>query len=124
MASGRIIRINELLKREIAADITRLFANSQFDTGSITVTRVETAPDLHDAIVHISIFGHKGEREGMIRFLNRHRKDVQARMCKNVIIKYTPRLHFRLDTSIESGDRVLGILAQLDIPDDKDPDDA
>lgn len=124
MASGRIIRVNELLKREIAADINRLFANSQFDTGAITVTRVETAPDLHDASVHISIFGHEEEREGMIRFLNRHRKDVQALMSKNVIIKYTPRLHFKLDTSIETGDRVLGILSQLDIPDDEDTDDA
>lgn len=124
MASGRIIRVNELLKREIAADIIRLFANSQFDTGAITVTRVETAPDLHDASVHISIFEHKEEREEMIRFLNRHRKEIQARMSKNVTIKYTPRLHFKLDTSIESGDHVLGILAQLDIPDDEDSDDA
>ncbi|MBL7017034.1 MAG: 30S ribosome-binding factor RbfA [Kiritimatiellales bacterium] len=124
MASGRIIRVNELLKREIAGDITRLFSNSEFDTGAITVTRVATAPDLRDAIVHVSIFGHEEERTEMIRFLNRHRKEVQARMSKNVKIKYTPRLHFKLDTSIESGDRVLGILSELDIPDEEDSTDA
>ena len=124
MASGRIIRVNELLKREIADDIIRLFSNSSFDTGAITVTRVATAPDLRDAIVHISIFDHEEERVEMIRFLNRHRKDVQARMSKNVKIKYTPRLHFKLDTSIESGDRVLGILSALDIPDEEDSSDA
>ena len=121
MANGRIIRINELLKREIASDITRLFANGTFDTGSVTVTRVETAPDLREAKVYISIFGHEEGRVKMIRFLNRHRKDIQARMSKNVIIKYTPRLHFRLDTSIETGDRVLGILSQLEIPDEEKP---
>lgn len=121
MSSARIIRVNELLKREIASDIHRLFSNSNFDTGSITVTRVETASDLRDASVHISIFGHEDERMKMIRFLNRHRKDVQARMSKNVIIKYTPRLHFKLDESLEGGDRVLGILAQLEIPDDEEP---
>lgn len=119
MSSGRIIRVNELLKREIAADILRLFANSHFDTGSITVTRVETAPDLRDAAVHVSIFGHEDERTGMIHFLNHHRKEIQARMSKNVTIKYTPRLHFKLDTSIETGDRVLGIMAQLNIPNDE-----
>jgi len=124
MSSARIIRVNELLKREIAVDIPRLFANSNFDTGAITVTSVQTAPDLHDAIVYVSIFGHEDHREKMIRFLNSHRKDIQARMSKNVILKYTPRLHFRLDSSIESGDRVLGILAQLDIPDDEDKTDA
>ena len=124
MPSGRIIRVNELLKREIADDITRLFSNSSFDTGAITVTRVATAPDLRDAIVHVSIFNHEKDRVDMIRFLNRHRKEVQARMSKNVKIKYTPRLHFKLDTSIETGDRVLGILSELDIPADEDPTDA
>jgi ribosome-binding factor A len=119
MFSTRIIRINELLKREIAVDIPRLFAGGDFDTGAVTVTRVETAPDLRDATVHISIFGHEENRAGMIRFLNGHRKEIQSRMSKHVIIKYTPRLHFKLDTSLESGDRVLEILEQLDIPDDE-----
>jgi len=125
MSSARIIRVNELLKREIASDILRLFTGSRFDTGAITVTRVETTPDLREAKVHISIFEHEEERVDMIRFLNRHRKEIQARMSQHVILKYTPRLHFKLDTSIEGGDRVLGILSQLDIPaDDKGSDDA
>ena len=124
MSSGRIIRVNELLKREIADDILRLFSGSRFDTGSITVTRVETAPDLRDASVHISIFGHEEERIEMIRFLNHHRKDVQARLSHNVKLKYTPRLHFKHDHSLEDGDRVLGILSQLDIPDDEENTDA
>jgi len=118
MSSARIIRVNELLKREIATDILRLFSNTHFDTGSITVTRVETAPDLREANVYISIFDHETERTGMIRFLNKHRKEIQARMSKHVIIKYTPRLHFKLDHSIENGDRVLSILSGLNIPED------
>jgi ribosome-binding factor A len=118
MSSARIIRVNELLKREIAVDIPRLFTNSHFDTAAITVTGVETAPDLHDATVYVSIFGHEEGREKMIRFLNARRAEIQHRMSRNVILKYTPRLHFKLDSSIEKGDRVLGILAQLDIPED------
>ena len=123
MSSARIIRVNELLKREISTDILRLFTGDRFDTGAITVTRVETAPDLREANVHISIFGHEEERVEMIRFLNRHRKEIQARMSQHVILKYTPRLHFKLDTSIEGGDRVLDILSHLDIPDDDEPQD-
>ncbi len=121
MSSTRMIRVNELLKREIAVDIPRLFAHTDFDTGAITVTRVETAPDLRDAAVYISIFGHEDKRKDMIRFLNRNRKDVQAKMSRHVIIKYTPRLHFKLDTSIENGDRVLEILSELDIPEEDEP---
>ncbi|HKL20279.1 MAG TPA: 30S ribosome-binding factor RbfA [Tichowtungia sp.] len=121
MPNSRIIRVNELLKREIADDILRLFSGSRFDTGAVTVTRVETAPDLRDANVHVSIFGHENERTEMIRFLNRHRKEIQARMSKHVKIKYTPRLHFKHDSSLEEGDRVLGILETLDIPEDDEP---
>lgn len=120
MSSARIIRVNELLKREIAVDIPRLFSSSHFDTAAITITGVETAPDLHDATVYVSIFGHEDVRDRMIGFLNSHRKEIQARMSKHVILKYTPRLHFKLDTSIESGDRVLGILSQLNIPEDEE----
>jgi ribosome-binding factor A len=123
MSSARIIRVNELLKREIAVDIPRLFANGDFDTGAITVTGVKTAPDLHDATVYVSIFGHEENRQGMINFLNRHRAEIQSRMSKHVILKYTPRLHFKFDDSIESGDRVLGILSHLDIPDDEIPEE-
>jgi ribosome-binding factor A len=54
----------------------------------------------------------------MISFLNRHRAEIQSRMSKHVILKYTPRLHFKLDSSIENGDRVLGILSRLQIPED------
>ena len=121
MSSARIIRVNELLKREIAVDIPRLFANSNFDTGAVTVTHVVTGSDLRDATVYVSIFGHEENRQGMINFLNRHRAEIQSRMSKNVILKYTPRLYFKFDDSIESGDRVLGILAQLDIPADDTP---
>jgi ribosome-binding factor A len=123
MSSARIIRVNELLKREIAMDIPRLFASSDFDTGAITITAVKTAPDLHDATVLVSIFGHEEARTRMIRFLNSHRKEIQARMSKHVILKFTPRLHFKFDDSIETGDRVLGILSRLDIPDDDEPQD-
>jgi ribosome-binding factor A len=59
----------------------------------------------------------------MISFLNRHRAEIQARMSKHVILKYTPRLHFKLDNSIENGDRVLGILSQLHIPEDSSSED-
>lgn len=118
MSSARIIRINELLKREIATDIPRLFAGNKFDTGSITITRVETSQDLREAKVHVSIFGHEEERVGMIRFLNKRRKEIQQRMSRHVILKYTPVLQFKLDESIESGDRVLSILANLEIPED------
>ena len=53
MATSRMVRVNELLKREIAEDLYRNFYDADFDTASLTVTRVECAPDLRDANVYI-----------------------------------------------------------------------
>jgi ribosome-binding factor A len=116
MSTPRIVRVNELLKREIAEDLYRHFMQSDFDCTALTVTRVECTTDLRDANVFVSVFGHKeeGEREAMIGFLNRHRQEIVRMMVKRVKLKYTPRLHFKLDESIERGDNILALLNELE----------
>lgn len=114
MGTPRLVRVNELLKREIAEDIYRNFISSDFDAAAITVTRVECAPDLRDANVFISIFGHEDDRDRMIGYLNRHRQEIIRLMIKRVKLKYTPRLHFILDESIEEGDHILSLLAEME----------
>ena len=114
MGTPRLVRVNELLKREIAEDVHRNFSLSDFDTAAVTITRVECAPDLRDANVFVSIFGHEDERDRMIAHLNRHRQEVIRMMIKRVKLKYTPRLHFILDETIEDGDRILSMLAEME----------
>ena len=114
MGTPRLVRVNELLKREIAEDIHRNFSGSSFNTAAVTVTRVECASDLRDANVFISIFGLEDQRDGMIAYLNRHRQEVIRLMIKRVKLKYTPRLHFILDESLEGGDRILSMLADME----------
>lgn len=114
MGTSRLVRVNELLKREIAEDLYRNFAGSDFDAAAITVTRVECAPDLRDANVFVSIFRHEDERDRMIGYLNRHRQEIIRLMIKRVRLKYTPRLHFILDESLEGGDHILSLLAEME----------
>ncbi|WP_372795701.1 30S ribosome-binding factor RbfA [Pontiella sp.] len=114
MGTPRLVRVNELLKREIAEDLYRNFAGSDFEASAITVTRVECAPDLRDANVFVSIFGHENERESMIAYLNRHRQEIIRLMIKRVKLKYTPRLHFILDESLEGGDHILAMLDEME----------
>lgn len=114
MGTPRLVRVNELLKREIAEDLYRNFSMTDFDAAALTVTRVECAADLRDANVYVSIFGHEDNRDGMISYLNRHRQEVVRMMVKRVKLKYTPRLHFILDESIEEGDGILSLLAEME----------
>ncbi|MDD4734498.1 MAG: 30S ribosome-binding factor RbfA [Kiritimatiellae bacterium] len=114
MSEKRMVRVNELIKRTLAEHMHRVLGASGFDLVAATITRVKTSPDLRDAYVHVSILGHEGERDDMIRFLDHHRKDFQADLGRSVRLRYTPRLWFRLDESIEKGDHVLGIMAEIE----------
>ncbi|MEI8140877.1 MAG: 30S ribosome-binding factor RbfA [bacterium] len=116
MKTDRLIRINELLRREISVVLYRLIDQTEFDMSSTTVTHVIVSPDLHDARVLVSIRGHEHERRKMLRQLQLCHADIQSEVAKAVILKYTPRLTFVLDTSIEQGDHVLDILSKIPIP--------
>jgi len=113
--SQRLIRVNELLKREIAEDLFRLQPPG-FQIGTVTVTRVETAPNLRQARVYVSVFNEPGEQstETAVRWLNRHHAEIQKMVCARVKLKYTPRLHFKADYSLEQGDRVLALLSEIE----------
>lgn len=116
MKTDRLIRINELLRREISMVIYRLIDQTTFDMSSMTVTHVIVSPDLHDARVLVSIRGHEPERRKMLRQLQQLHAEIQSEVAKAVILKYTPRLTFVMDTSIELGDRVLDILSKIPTP--------
>lgn len=113
MKTDRLTRINELLRREIGLSLYRLLDPSQFDLAAVTVTHVIIGSDLRTARVLISIRGHEQERRAMLHRIQHLHGDIQEAIAKAVILKYTPKLTFALDSSIEIGDRVLDILSKL-----------
>lgn len=114
MSQKRLVRVNELLKREIATGLYRLMNEAGFDLTAVTVTGVEVGSDLRTARVRISIRGHEAERDAMLRRIQRHRATLQTWLHDHLILKYTPRLSFQLDKSLEQGDRVLKMLADME----------
>jgi len=117
-------RVNELLRREIGTILYRVLNNTNFDMAAVTVTRVITNNNLRNAEVHVSILDHYNQREDMLSLLRDRRVEIQKMLSQNVILKYTPRLSFKLDTSLAEGDRVLNVLDALEeaegerVPDD------
>src|SRR5208337_1833194 len=108
MASLRLQRVRELLKRQIGEAIRREFEVS--DAGLISVNDVDVAGDLHSALVFISILGSPDQQKRGFALLGRHRKRIQGLMARAVILKYTPTLRFVMDDSIVRGNKVLGII--------------
>ena len=105
----RLLRVNELVKRELSSIITR---DMTFDKVLVTVNHVDVTPDLRNAHVFVSVLG-KGSHKAVIAELEENRVTLQASLMKHVVLKYTPHLVFHLDDSIERGDRVFKILQEI-----------
>lgn len=114
MPVNRIERVNALLRREIGEALFHVFAGGGLDLAAVTVTRVETARNLRNATVYVSLRDHAGERGTILHRLHSRHAALQALINRDCHLKYTPRLHFVLDGSIEKGDHVLNVLARLD----------
>ncbi|MGB7749257.1 MAG: 30S ribosome-binding factor RbfA [Verrucomicrobiia bacterium] len=112
MASLRLQRVRELLKREIGEAIRREFHVSE--AGLITVNDVDLAGDLKSATVFISILGNPDQQKRGFQLLNEHRIRLQGFIGKAVVLKYTPKLRFAFDDSIVRGNRVLQIIEELE----------
>ena len=109
----RLLRVNELLKRELSTIITREIT---FVGVLVTVNQVDVTPDLKHAHAYVSVLGKEGQGAAMAK-LEENRVVLQTALARSVVLKYTPHLIFHLDDSIERGARVFEILQQIETPD-------
>ena len=112
MPSLRLLRVRELLKRQIGEVLRRELPVAE--AGLVTVNDVDVSGDLHSAVVFISILGNPEQQKRGLGLLRRHRKRIQALVSRAVILKYTPRLRFVMDDSVVRGNRVLQIIDELE----------
>ena len=109
--SLRLLRVCELLKRELSVIVGR---DIRFDAPLVSVRAVDITPDLKNAHVFISAIGTKPQKDRALELLNAQRQHLQHELSRRVILKYTPHLHFELDESIERGTRVLSLLDEIE----------
>ena len=110
--SLRLERVREMLKRAIGEVIRRELPVDE--AGLINVNDLDVAPNLKNATVYVGILGGKAQKAKGMEMLESHRIRIQGLVAKEVILKYTPRLRFMLDDSIERGNQVLRIIEQLE----------
>lgn len=114
MSVDRLERVNSLLKRVIAEGMFSVMQGDSVAPGLITVTSVHCGKDLRDATVGVSVFGDDELKQTALQHLKHHARNFQALINREVRLKFTPRLVFKLDLSLEKGDEVLAILSKLD----------
>jgi ribosome-binding factor A len=106
----RLLRVNELLKRELSTIITREIA---FQGALVTVNQVDVTPDLKNAHVYVGVVATDTPAAAIAK-LEENRVVLQTQLAKHVVLKYTPHLTFHLDKSIERGARVIKILQEIE----------
>ena len=113
MSSKRMLRVNELLKREIADLLERMDLN--LTNALVSIPEVSATPDLRRAKVHVSILGGDSElKHNVLMFLRKHRVELQNKMTSHITLKYTPVLEFVEDSRLEAGDKVLALLEEME----------
>jgi len=107
---SRMRRVNELLREVIAEEVERL---KDPGLGFVTITGVDTAPDLRNARVYYSVLGDDDQPRNTAAALGRASSRIRAVVGEQVRLKYLPELRFEPDSAIEQGMRIEEILQGL-----------
>lgn len=108
MASPRMRRINEVLREVVGAAIATELSDPRI--GFVTVTSVETSPDLSAAKVHVSVLGDEAAREATLAGLRSSHGVLQSKIAAETRMKRTPTLSFHYDETVDRGMRIERLL--------------
>jgi len=107
MASNRIGRINEEIQRELSTLIRSV--KDPRVTGMISVTAVDTTPDLKFAKIYISVLD-KSDCTQVLKGLKSASGWLRRELGRALQLRYTPELTFVRDDSIDQGAHILDLL--------------
>jgi ribosome-binding factor A len=110
--SQRTDRLDSQIRQELMDLLQREMKDPRL--GFATITRVETARDLGHARVWVSVLGTDLERERTMSALRVATPWLRRKLGERLSLRHVPELTVREDDSIESGDRVLRIIQELE----------
>jgi ribosome-binding factor A len=108
MAGERMRSINEVMRKVIGSAIASELEDPRI--GFVTVTAVDTSPDLRSARVYVSVLGDETEREDTLAALASAHGILQSAIARETRIKYTPTLSFSYDEGPERSVRLSRLL--------------
>jgi len=110
LMSERMRRVNEAVREVISEGVGEL---KDPRVGFVTVTGVETSPDLRQATVFVSVLGNDRKRDETLDGLTAAHGVLQARVARELRMKRTPQLTFEYDPTVERGVRMSQLIDEL-----------
>lgn len=113
MSINRIGRINDEIQRELSAQLRQLKDPRVSQTGMVSITRVNTTPDLRYAQVFISVLD-KSQEKDVLKGLKSAAGFLRRELGAGLRLRYTPELQFVADDSIAHGAHILELLRNVE----------
>ena len=121
MASNRIGRINEEIQKELASLLRNLKDPRVQDT-MISITRVETTPDLRFAKIYVSFLQEERAKDAL-KGLKSASGYLRRELGHALQLRHTPELQWEQDDSITYGTKMLKLINSLEVKHDEEPDE-
>ena len=121
MASNRIGRINEEIQKELAS-LLRNLKDPRVQSTMISITHVETTPDLRYAKVYAS-FLDESKADDALKGLKSASGYLRRELGSALKLRYTPELVWALDDSITYGAKMLKLINSLEVSSDEQSDE-
>jgi ribosome-binding factor A len=113
--SERMRRVNESVRQVLAEALPEL---KDPRIGLVTITGVDTTPDLRHATVYVSVLGSLRKQKATLQGLEAAHGLLQSRLARELRMKRTPHVSFEYDPSVERGVRMTQLIDEL-APDDE-----
>ena len=113
MASNRILLINEEIQKELSS-LLRTVKDPRVQDVMISITRVETTPDLRFTKVYVSLLQEDKAADAM-KGLKSAAGYLRRQIAANLQLRHAPEIQWALDDSITYGARMLELINNLPI---------
>ena len=122
MSSNRINRINEEIQKELSA-LLRTVKDPRVQDTMISITRVETTPDLRYTKVYVRFLQEERVKDAMAG-LKSAAGYLRRQLGHNLQLRYSPEIVWSEDDSITYGARMLKLINSLEVKHDEDSDES
>ena len=109
--STRILRVNELLRRELSAILRKRY---QQEAVSISILDVQVTQDLKEGKVFVAITGDEETQRDRLNWLRHNARKIRHELAGKITFKQVPLLSYEIDKVVDRGNRVLSILDELE----------
>ena len=118
--SQRQLRVGELIRRTLSEVLARGdIHDSELNRVSVTVGEVSASPDLKVATAYVCPLGGQGG-DNLIALLAKNKSEIRRAISKELTLKFTPDLRFRLDETFDRMDETRRLFSQDAVRQDLD----